>query len=126
MIKEISTLNAPVAIGPYSQAKIIGNIIFTSGQIALDPQTGEISGSDIKTQTEQVIKNISEILKVANSSLENVVKTTCFIANMNDFADFNEIYGKYFISKPARSCIEADKLPKNALCEIEVVAVLEN
>lgn len=126
MIKEISTPNAPAAIGPYSQAKIIGNIVFTSGQIAINPQTGEMSGLDIKTQTEQVIKNISEILKVANSSLENVVKTTCFISNMSDFADFNEVYGKYFTSKPARSCVEASKLPKNALCEIEVVAVLEN
>lgn len=121
----IHTENAPAAIGPYSQAKVSGNLVFTSGQIAINPESGNIDGADIKSQAEQTIKNLAAVLEAAGSGLENVVKTTCFLADMDDFAAFNEVYAKYFTSKPARSCVAVKTLPKNALCEIEAIAVLK-
>ena len=124
-MKTIHTENAPAAIGPYSQAKVSGNLVFTSGQIAINPESGNIDGADIKSQAEQTIKNLAAVLEAAGSGLENVVKTTCFLADMDDFAAFNEVYAKYFTSKPARSCVAVKTLPKNALCEIEAIAVLK-
>ncbi|MCR5703983.1 MAG: RidA family protein [Eubacterium sp.] len=121
-MKKISTEKAPAAIGPYSQGIITGNLFFSSGQIALDPATGEIVGTTIEEQTEQVMKNLGALLDAAGSSYENVVKTVCFLDDMNDFAAFNEIYGKYFTEKPARSCVAVKTLPKNVLCEVEVIA----
>ncbi len=121
-MEKIYTKNAPEAIGPYTQAIISGNLIFTSGQIAIDPADGQIHAVTIEEQTEQVCKNLSEILKACGASLENVVKTTCFLADMEDFAAFNGVYGKYFSEKPARSCVAAKELPKKVLVEIEVVA----
>lgn len=121
-MEKIYTKNAPEAIGPYSQAMKVGNMLFTSGQIAIVPKTSQVEATDIVGQTEQVCKNISAILDEAGSSFEKVVKTTCFLADMNDFASFNEIYAKYFISKPARSCVAAKTLPKNVLVEVEVIA----
>ena len=118
----ISTKNAPAAIGPYSQAIEINGLVFTSGQIALDPATGEIVGTTIEEQTEQVMKNLGAILKEAGATYENAVKTVCFLDNMDDFGAFNEIYGKYFTGKPARSCVAVKTLPKNVLCEVEVIA----
>lgn len=122
MLKVTKTDKAPAAIGPYSQAVSFGDLLFTSGQIALDPSTGEVVGSTIEEQTEQVMKNISAILEANNIDFNNVIKTTCFIANMGDFVKFNEIYGKYFVSKPARSCVAVKELPKSVLCEVEVIA----
>ena len=122
MMKKISTQNAPAAIGPYSQGIITGNLFFSSGQIALDPATGEVVGTTIEEQTEQVMKNLGAVLKEAGSSYEKTVKTVCFLADMGDFAAFNEIYGKYFTEKPARSCVAVKTLPKNVLCEVEVIA----
>ncbi len=121
-MKKISTQNAPAAIGPYSQGIITGNLFFSSGQIALDPATGEVVGTTIEEQTEQVMKNLGAVLKEAGSSYEKTVKTVCFLADMGDFATFNEIYGKYFTGKPARSCVAVKTLPKNVLCEVEVIA----
>ena len=121
-MEKVYTKNAPDAIGPYSQAMKIGNLLFTSGQIAIVPETSQVESADIIGQTEQVCKNISAILAESGSSFDNVVKTTCFLADMNDFAAFNEIYAKYFISKPARSCVAVKTLPKNVLVEIEVIA----
>ena len=122
MLKVTKTEKAPAAIGPYSQAVGFGDLLFTSGQIALDPATGEVVGTNIEEQTEQVMKNISAILEANSVDFNNVVKTTCFIANMSDFAKFNEVYAKYFISKPARSCVAVKELPKAVLCEVEVIA----
>ncbi len=122
-IQKIHTENAPEAIGPYSQAVKVGDFVFTSGQIALVPASGTVEAEDIVGQTEQVMKNLSEVLKAAGSSMEKAIKTTCFLADMDDFAAFNEVYGKYFISKPARSCVAAKQLPKNVLVEVEVIAV---
>ncbi len=122
MLQVTNTEKAPSAIGPYSQAVGFGNLLFTSGQIALDPATGEVVGSNIEDQTKQVMKNISAILEANNIDFNNVIKTTCFIANMSDFAKFNEVYAKYFISKPARSCVAVKELPKAVLCEVEVIA----
>lgn len=124
MNKVIATNNAPGAIGPYSQAVVTGNMLFTSGQIPLDPATGELVGGDIAAQVDRVCKNLGAVLEAAGSSFENVVKTTCFLADMGDFAAFNEVYGKYFVSKPARSCVAVKTLPKNVLCEVEVIASL--
>lgn len=118
----INTQNAPAAIGPYSQAKEVGNLIFTSGQIPLDSITGEVVGTDISAQAEQSIKNVGEILKAAGTGYDKVIKTTCFLANMEDFAGFNEVYAKYFTEKPARSCVAVKTLPKGVLVEIEVIA----
>ena len=124
MNKVIATNNAPGAIGPYSQAVVTGNMLFTSGQIPLDPATGELVGGDIAAKADRVCKNLGAVLEAAGSSFENVVKTTCFLADMGDFAAFNEVYGKYFVSKPARSCVAVKTLPKNVLCEVEVIASL--
>ena len=122
MLKKISTDKAPAAIGPYSQGMILGNILFASGQIPLNPATGEIEGTDIVAQAEQVMKNIGAILAEAGTNYTKVAKTTCFLADMNDFAAFNEVYAKYFTEKPARSCVAVKTLPKNVLCEVEVIA----
>ena len=118
----IYTKNAPDAIGPYSQATVVGNIVFTSGQIAINPANGAVEATDIREQTEQVCKNLSAVLEAAGSSIEKVVKTTCFLSDMGDFAAFNEVYGKYFVGKPARSCVAAKTLPKNVLVEVEAIA----
>lgn len=122
MSEKISTPNAPKAIGPYSQAIKSGNMIFTSGQIALDPTSGELNGTNISEQTEQVMKNLLAVLTAAGSSFEKVIKTTCFLADISDFAAFNEVYGKYITSAPARSCVAVKALPKGALVEVEVIA----
>lgn len=124
MLKKISTDKAPAAIGPYSQGIIANGFLFASGQIAIDPATGEINGTDIVTQAEQVMKNVGALLEEAGTDYANVVKTTCFLADMGDFATFNEIYAKYFTEKPARSCVAVKTLPKNVLCEVEVIAVV--
>ena len=121
-MEKLNTNNAPAAIGPYSQAVKTGNLLFTSGQIALNPATGEIVGTTIEEQTEQVMKNLGAILKEAGATYENAVKTVCFLDNMDDFGAFNEIYGKYFTGKTARSCFAVKNLPKNVLCEVEVIA----
>ena len=118
----VHTDKAPAAIGPYSQAVISGSLVFTSGQIAINPQNGEVEATDIVGQTEQVMKNLGEVLKAAGSSYEKAVKTTCFLKDMGDFAAFNEIYGRYFTGKPARSCVAAAALPKGVLVEVEVIA----
>ena len=121
-MEKIYTKNAPDAIGPYSQAIKTGNLLFTSGQIAINPETSQVEASDIEGQTEQVCKNISAILEASGTSFDRVVKTTCFLADMNDFAAFNAIYSNYFTSKPARSCVAVKTLPKNVLVEVEVIA----
>ena len=118
----IYTKNAPEAIGPYSQAIVTGNLVFTSGQIAINPGSGAIEATTIEEQTEQVCKNLSAVLEAAGSSLEKVVKTTCFLSSMDDFAAFNGIYAKYFTGKPARSCVAVKTLPKNVLVEVDAVA----
>ena len=120
---QIETTKAPGAIGPYSQGWIVGDMVYTSGQIPVDPATGEIA-EGIAAQAEQSCKNVAAIVEAAGSSMENVVKTTCFLADMGDFAAFNEVYAKYFTSKPARSCVAVKTLPKNVLCEIEAIAIL--
>lgn len=121
-MKVVATNNAPAAIGPYSQAMILNDVLFTSGQIPINPATGDIEGTDIQAQAEQVMKNLGAVLEAAGTSFENVVKTTCFLADMGDFAAFNEVYAKYFVNKPARSCVAVKTLPKNVLCEVEVIA----
>ena len=126
-MKKIQTSDAPEAIGPYTQAIVTGNLVFTSGQIAIDPTDGQVHATTVEEQTEQVCRNLSAVLQAAGSSLENAVKTTCFLADMVDFAAFNTVYGRYFVSKPARSCVAAKALPKGVLVEIEVVAeICEN
>mgnify|MGYP003313648494 CR=1 FL=1 len=122
MLKKVYTSNAPEAIGPYSQAIVTGNLLFTSGQIPVDPATGDVVEGGITEQTEQIMKNISEVLKAAGASFDNAVKTTCFLADIADFAAFNEVYGKYFTSRPARSCVAVRDLPKGVLAEVEVIA----
>ena len=122
MANVIYTKNAPDAIGPYSQAIVSGNLVFTSGQIAINPATGNVEATTIEAPTEQVCKNVGEILKAAGTSFDKVVKTVCFLADMGDFAAFNAVYGNYFVSKPARSCVAVKTLPKNVLCEVEVIA----
>ena len=121
-IKKISTENAPAAIGPYSQAVALGDILYTSGQIALDPESGAMVGDTTAEQTERVMKNLSAVLSAAGASFDTVVKTTCFLADMADFADFNAVYAKYITSAPARSCVAVKALPKGALVEVEVIA----
>ena len=118
----ISTEKAPKAIGPYSQAVRVANFLFTSGQIPLDPESGEIAGDTIEEQTERICLNLKAVLEKAGATFENVIKTTCFLSDMADFAKFNEVYAKYFVSKPARSCVAVKTLPKNVLAEIEVIA----
>lgn len=125
MMKKISTENAPKAIGPYSQGIVMDKILFTSGQIPADPATGAIVGTDITGQAEQVMKNLGGILEAAGVTYEDTVKTTCFLANMEDFAAFNAVYEKYFTGKPARSCVAVKTLPKNVLCEVEAVACMK-
>ena len=124
MKKVISTEKAPAAIGPYSQAMVFGNLMISSGQIPIDPATGEIAGTTIQEQAEQVMKNIGAVLEEAGANYTDVMKTTCFLADMSDFAAFNEVYGKYFTGKPARSCVAVKTLPKNVLCEVEVIVAL--
>lgn len=124
-MKVVYTDKAPAAIGPYSQAMILNGVLFTSGQIPVDPATGEINGDTIETQAEQVMKNLAEVLKEAGTSFEKVAKTTCFLADMGDFAKFNEVYAKYFVNKPARSCVAVKTLPKNVLCEVELIAAVD-
>ena len=124
-MKKIATDKAPAAIGPYSQAVVSGGLVFTSGQIAINPATGNVEANDIVGQTEQVMKNLGEVLSAAGSSFEKAVKTTCFLADISDFAAFNEVYAKYFTEKPARSCVAVKALPKGALVEVEVIASLK-
>jgi len=121
-METVYTKNAPEALGPYTQAIKTGSLVFTSGQIAINPATNSVDKTNIAGQTEQVCKNLCEVLKTAGTSIDKAVKTTCFLADMGDFAAFNEVYGKYFTSKPARSCVAVKTLPKNVLCEVEVVA----
>ena len=123
-MKTVSTDKAPAAIGPYSQAKITGGLVFTSGQIPVNPQTGIIEATNIKGQTEQVCKNVKALLEAAGSSLDKVVKTVCFLADIADFADFNEVYSEYFTSCPARSCVAVKDIPKGCLDENETIAEL--
>ena len=118
----VYTKNAPDAIGPYSQAIKTNGLVFTSGQIAINPATGNVEADTIEGQTEQVMQNLKNLLEASGSSLEKAVKTVCFLADMNDFGAFNAIYGKYFTGKPARSCVAVKTLPKNVLCEVEVIA----
>ncbi len=122
MLKKVSTEKAPAAIGPYSQGIIVNGLLFASGQIPIDPATGEIEGADIAAQAERVCRNIGELLTAAGTDYTKVAKTSCFLADMGDFAAFNEVYARYFTEKPARSCVAVKTLPKNVLCEIEVIA----
>ena len=122
MLKKVYTSNAPEAIGPYSQAIICGNMLFTSGQVPINPATGNVETEGITDQATQVMKNLSAVLEEAGTTFEKVVKTTCFLADMNDFAAFNAVYAEYFTSKPARSCVAVKTLPKNVLVEVEVIA----
>lgn len=122
MSRIIETDKAPKAIGPYSQAVVAGGFVYTSGQIAINPESGNVETERIEAQTEQVCKNIKELLSASGSGIEKVVKTTCFLKNMEDFAAFNEVYKKYFVSNPARSCVAAAELPKNVLVEIDTIA----
>ena len=121
MIK-IHTEKAPAAVGPYSQAIVSKGMVYTSGQIAIDPVTNTVAGPTIEEQTEQIMRNLGAVLETAGSGFDKAVKTTCFLADMNDFAAFNEIYGKYFTSLPARSCVAVKTLPKGVLAEVEVIA----
>ena len=123
-LKKVSTEKAPAAIGPYSQAIVCGELVFTSGQIPINPATGNVETATIAEQTEQVMKNLGEVLSAAGSSFEKAVKTTCFLADIGDFAAFNEVYAKYFTTKPARSCVAVKDLPKGVKGEVEVVAAL--
>ena len=124
MLNKVSTDKAPAAIGPYSQAIVVGDMVFTSGQIPINPASGNIEAEGIAAQTEQVMKNLGEVLSAAGSSYEKAIKTTCFLANISDFAAFNEVYAKYFTEKPARSCVAVKTLPKGVLVEVEVIAVI--
>ncbi len=121
-LKKVATESAPAAIGPYSQAIICGEMVFTSGQIPINPASGNIEATTIEEQAEQVMKNLGEVLKAAGSGFEKAVKTTCFLADMADFAAFNGVYAKYFTTNPARSCVAVKTLPKNVLVEVEVIA----
>ncbi|MBQ4436758.1 MAG: RidA family protein [Clostridia bacterium] len=123
-MEKIYTEQAPAAVGPYSQATVVNGMVYTSGQIALDPETGKLVGETIEEQAEQVMKNLAAVLEAAGTKPENAVKTLCFLTDMADFAAFNEVYARYFTGKPARSCVEVRALPKGAICEVEVVAAL--
>ena len=123
-MKAIYTEKAPAAVGPYSQAVVINGLVYTSGQIALDPATGELAGTTIEEQAEQVMKNLVAILEAAGTKPENAVKTLCFLTDINDFAAFNAVYARYFTEKPARSCVGIQSLPKGAICEVEVIATV--
>lgn len=122
MTTKIQTANAPAAIGPYSQAMVCGNLVFTSGQIPINPATGNVEAVGIEAQTEQVCKNLAAVLQAAGSDLTKAIKTTCFLQDMTDFAAFNDVYARYFTEKPARSCVAVKTLPKNVLVEVEVIA----
>ena len=124
MMKTIYTEKAPAAVGPYSQAVVINGLVYTSGQIALNPSTGELMGTTIEEQAEQVMKNLVAILEAAGTKPENAVKTLCFLTDINDFAVFNTVYARYFTEKPARSCVGIQSLPKGAICEVEVIATV--
>ena len=124
-MKIIATTKAPAAVGPYSQAYVCGGVLYTSGQIGLIPETGEMVGETIEEQTHQVCRNLAALLKEAGTDFDHVIKTTCFLDDINDFVVFNGIYEQYFTSRPARSCVAIDKLPKGALCEIELIAALD-
>ena len=126
MNQKVHTEKAPAAIGPYSQAIVAGNLVFTSGQIPLNPATGQMEGSNITEQTHRVCQNLQAVLEAAGASLQSVVKTVCFLSDMADFAAFNEVYAQYFTEKPARSCVAVKDLPKGALVEVEAVAQLED
>ena len=123
-MKIVATEKAPKALGPYSQGYVHNGVLYTAGQIAINPEVNDVEATTIEAQTEQVCKNLGEVLKEAGTSFDKVLKTTCFLAHMSDFAAFNEVYGKYFTSKPARSCVAVKQLPKNVLCEVEVIAAL--
>lgn len=125
MLTRVSTTKAPAAIGPYSQGIIANGFLFASGQIPIIPETGDIAKGDITAQAKQVMKNVGEILKEAGTDFESVVKTTCFLSEMSDFAAFNSVYEQYFTGRPARSCVAVKELPKNVLCEVEVIAVVK-
>lgn len=124
-MRVISTEKAPAALGPYSQGYVHNGILYSAGQVPINPETGNVDAGDIKGQAEQSCKNLGAILEAAGSSFDNVLKTTCFLSDMGDFAAFNEVYAKYFTSNPARSCVAVKTLPKNVLCEIELIAVVE-
>lgn len=125
MMKVTNTDKAPAAIGPYSQAIAVNGMLYTSGQIAIDPAVGDVVATTIQDQTEQVMKNLGAVLEANGLTYTDVVKTTCFLSDMDNFAAFNEIYGKYFTGKPARSCVAVKTLPKNVLCEVEVIGVMK-
>jgi len=124
MLSYVSTPDAPSAIGPYSQAVVFGNMLFTSGQIPLDPQSGAVVGSTIEEQALQVMKNLGAVMKAQNTDFTNAIKTTCFLADMKDFAGFNKVYGEFFTQNPARSCFAVRELPKGVLCEVEAIVAL--
>ena len=124
-MKIVATEKAPKALGPYSQGYVHNGVLYTAGQIAINPEVNDVEATTLEAQTEQVCKNLGEVLKEAGSSFDNVLKTTCFLADMGDFAAFNEVYGKYFTSKPARSCVAVKTLPKGVLCEVELIAAVE-
>ena len=123
-MKAVATKDAPGAIGPYSQAMIYNNMLYTSGQIPIDPATGNLVEGPIDAQADRVCKNLEAVIKAAGTDFSKVIKTTCFLANMDDFGAFNKVYEKYFISKPARSCVAVKTLPKNVLCEVELIAYI--
>ena len=124
-MKIVATEKAPKALGPYSQGYVHNGVLYTAGQIAINPEVNDVEATTIEAQTEQVCKNLGEVLKEAGTSFDNVLKTTCFLADMGDFAAFNEVYGKNFTSKPARSCVAVKTLPKGVLCEVELIAAVE-
>ena len=124
-MKIVATEKAPKALGPYSQGYVHNGVLYTAGQIAINPEVNDVEATTIEAQTEQVCKNLGEVLKEAGTSFDKVLKTTCFLADMSDFAAFNEVYGKYFTSKPARSCVAVKTLPKGVLCEVELIAAEE-
>ena len=124
-MKIVATDKAPKALGPYSQGYVHNGVLYTAGQIAINPEVNDVEATTIEAQTEQVCKNLGEVLKEAGTSFDNVLKTTCFLSDMGDFAAFNEVYGKYFTSKPARSCVAVKTLPKGVLCEVELIAAVE-
>lgn len=124
-MKIVATEKAPKALGPYSQGYVHNGVLYTAGQIAINPEVNDVEATTIEAQTEQVCKNLAEVLKEAGTSFDKVLKTTCFLADMSDFAAFNEVYGKYFTSKPARSCVAVKTLPKGVLCEVELIAAVE-
>ena len=124
-MKIVATEKAPKALGPYSQGYVHNGVLYTAGQIAINPEVNDVEATTIEAQTEQVCKNLGEVLKEAGTSFDKVLKTTCFLADMSDFAGFNEVYGKYFTSKPARSCVAVKTLPKGVLCEVELIAAVE-